>query len=195
MGKDTRVPDMVRGLSFANKLLLGLVEEIRKLGGSEEILHALTTPKYSEQIPQLAKMIVSLAWRNPEKLTQVRALARILSEKNGRGDNTFVENDEIFFWQLALRDLGIPFLRLFADDDENAYGAEYAYPLPKEVAEQLDGKPAVPALHIEWQGLDYIVVCMSYDQRFQGPDLNETIDSRKIDSVCISLARNFDLLN
>ncbi len=189
-----KVSNIVRGLGIANKFLLTLTNEIRLRGGSDQILHTLTTPDHEHQIGRLADLLVSYRWREPVKLSELKKLARKLSEEDNEEESSYPDNDELFFWSPALRKLEIPFLRLYTDEDSE-FGAEHVFPLTREVAAQLDGKPAAPGMPVKWNEHHYVVVDISYQDRACGPDLDEIIDSRKVESICISLDHHFDMFN
>jgi hypothetical protein len=186
------VPQMVRGMSMGMRLLSLLIEEVRKSGGTEEILQLLTTPSGRGNLEKVAQLITSLEWKGvPESI--VTALAREESLKD-EPDGEYVEADQNFRWTSVLKKLNIPFVgftRQVADD-------MWTLALPLELREQLHGKITASHMPVNWGGKRYVVVGLSFDDG-RVPQLGEKIDMDTMhpteDYLSISLVDYFDLDN
>ncbi len=174
---------MIRGMGMSVRLLTLLIEEIKQQGGSEEILHFLTVERGRENLTKIAQFITSLDWKVPKSV--VMELARKFSAEEYHGE--IVASDEKFFWEVAMKHLGIPFLRFTADEpDEN-------WPVPDEIKNQLHGKPLSVGMTIDWASEPYILASFAPQNELAREGM--IIDMDDLHFIHLSPARYFDLEN
>lgn len=178
-----RTSELIRGLGTAVRLITLLIDEVRKQGGSEGMIVALTKDSRRVNLEAVARVIVSLPWREPVTKSEMIRLARQASLEDNEED--YADNDAQLFWQPVLNKLDIPYVR-FSDEDEET-------PIPESVAEELHGKIATSGICVEWDGKEYVVVSM-------GLKRGEAVVGRAIDKttlrfVHLTLAHYFDLNN
>lgn len=183
-----QLSQMVRGMGVALRFITLLTEEINAAGGHNEMLHFLTTELGSDNLKKVAAFIASLKWRVPKSV--VMRLVRNLSLKDYGND--YVESDEHFWWELALNQLGVPFVAFDVNSENTDEGCRW--PIPEEVREQLEGKPATAAMIVVWEDRTYILVGLGYVTK-NNPKVGEPIDTNDIHFIHLSLAHYFDLEN
>ena len=179
------VPHMVRGLNMGLRLLSLLIEETSKNGGTEEMLHFLTTDAGRENLERVAKFIVSLKWMIPKSAVMALARQKSLQEWS---DGEHADNDQNFRWTEVLDDLKIPVQRFTLDEDDTSFTSE----IPLELSTQLHGKTALPGMIIEWNGNPFVVVGLVLDGG-RVARLNEIIDAAELYCLDLSPAHHFDL--
>lgn len=170
MGKE--VPQMVRGLGMAMRLISSLNDELKERGGHEEMLHFLTTESGRDNLRKVADLIVSLQWRVPKSVVMKLAREWSIAEYGG----AHVSTDEYFFWEPTLQKLGIPYTRFV---DPQQVSAE-SYSLD-ELREQLEGKTATAGMPVGWKGAEYLVTSLGYGSG--DPMLGDTIEMDRLEFV------------
>jgi hypothetical protein len=138
---------LAAGLGMAMAFLQKLTDQIVALGGYEEMLQFLTTERGLPTVQKIAELIVKSDWRVPRSLVE-RLTATRSREEWGDGH---VEFDMRFSWQMANLEkrFGIPTI---------GFGDGHELPIPRELNEQLVGKPIRYPLIVEWMGEPYVVV-------------------------------------
>jgi hypothetical protein len=91
----------------------------------------------------------------PQSLIMERAYALTLEEYPDEPD--FAESSRLLWWELALKELGIPFTRFVPTEVSD----DAIWPVPFEIREQLHDKPAVCAMPVKWNEQDYIVASIN----------------------------------
>jgi|SRR3989344_905839 len=183
------VPQMVRGLGMAMRLLSSLIDQIKEHGGNEEMLYFLTTDRGLDNLKKVAGFIVSLEWRVPKSI--LMKLSRQLSiQEHGSG---YADSDEKIFWEPALMELGIPYVRFTFPDSANGMNPEEDY-LLDELREQLDGKKLAVAMQVKWNGDEYVLASIGYRYEIaDDPMPGDVIEMGRLDFVHLMPARYIDL--
>lgn len=175
------VPQMIRGLGLAMRLISSLTDEIKTRGGHEEMLHFLTTERGKQNLAKVADLIVSLEWRVPKSL--MMRLARELCLENGFAEHA--EFDSHIRWLPLLKGLGIPDVSFTTNTrlgDFNEY-------LDDAILDQLIGRPLVAGLTFKWNETEYVVVDFGEPE----PKIGTTIQKRDIDWLHGAPVEYFDL--
>lgn len=178
-----RTSGLIRGLGTAVRLITLLIEEVKKRGGSESMIVALTKDDRRENLEAVARVIVSLPWREPVTKSEMVRLARQASLEENEED--YADDDAQLFWQPALNKLDIPYVQ-FSDEDEET-------PIPRDIADELHGKAATSGICVEWEGKEYVVVSMGLKKG--EAKVGRVIDKDELRFVHIALVHYFDLNN
>ena len=187
MAKD--VPQMVRGLSMAVRLITNLTDEIKVRGGYEEILYFLTTDAGKENLSKVADLLVSLKWRLPKSLIMRLARERSISDHSEQEE---VEWDTNFDWIRVLPSY-VPLISLLAVEIWDEYhDSDSDEHLTEEVVSQLVGKTAAPGMVIEWGGNLYVIVGFS-GSGFTSVKVGDVITKDNIDVLDLAPLPYFDL--
>ena len=177
-----KVPQMVSGLGMAMRLISSLIDEVKRQGGHEEMLHCLTTNFGRQHIAKIAELILTLPWRVPKsvivRITRERSL-----EEYGDG---YAISDEHFFWHLAFEQLGIPYIRFAPKDefDDEFFDIE-------ELREQIDGKTIVAGAPIRWRDDEYFFAGLG--NKNDDPMPGDTINIDELESVHLVAVQYVDL--
>lgn len=145
------VSEMVSGMGMALRLLTSLEKKVVERGGNSAMLHFLTTSLGEENLDQIANLIVSLKWRVPKSIV-MRLAKEISIRQNGE---TYAVSDELFFWEPALMELKIPYVR-FANDNSGNGMNEWDEPL-EQLQDQLSGKLLKSGMILIWDDMPHIV--------------------------------------
>lgn len=178
-----RTSELIRGLGTAVRLITLLIEEVKKQGGSESMIVALTKDARRVNLETVARVIVSLPWREPVTKSEMIRLARQASVKEYEDD--YADNDAQLFWQPVLIQLDIPYVRFSNEDEETS--------IPEGVAEELHGKIATSGICVEWDGKEYVVVSIGLKRG--EATVGQAIDKTTLEFVHLALTHYFDLNN
>lgn len=147
------IPQMIRGMGMSVRLLTLLIDEIKRQGGTEEVLHFLTVERGHKYLVEVAKFIASFDWKIPK--SDLMARARDLSIEGGY-EIEIVESDEKFYWGPILQDLGVPLITFLSDDPEANW------PVPDKLKSQLHGKHLDVGMTVIWEGEPHILVSFAH---------------------------------
>ncbi len=185
MANKKNVSEMVRGLSMTMRLLTSLEEKILERGGNAAMLHFLSTPSGEQNLDQIADLLVSLKWRVPKSV--VMELAREHGVKEG--DSEHVISDQHFYWEPALKKLGIPYIRFVVEDYGIEMEKEDHYLL--ELEDQLRERRLTAGMVLAWNDQPYIMTTIGY--RNGNPMLGDCIDMENVEVVHLTPLEHIDL--
>lgn len=185
MANNKDVPQMIRGLSMAMRLLTLLINQVKKYGGNEEMLHFLTTDRGHENLDKVSEFITRLNYAVP-----VSVLKKKVYDITIKCDNKILALYYMdIFWQPALQELNIPYTR-FSKENESSNADSCLWPIPEELEKQLRGKLFFSGLPVTWGGEEYLVTALEHRDAFI--KLNETIRVDDIEFLHIAPALYFD---
>lgn len=185
-----RTSELIRGLGTAVRLITLLIDEVKKRGGTESMIVALTKDDRRPNLEAVAEMIVSLPWRDPIPKSRMIQMVRDWSKNDGNDELGTVDDDAELYWEPMLQRLDIPYIR-FNSPPEEWEGA--IWPVPPELAEQLEGKKTGAGICVTWQGKEYVVVGFGLHNR--EIRVGETIEVEKLRFLHLTRAHYFDLNN
>jgi len=192
MARNRNFSRMLSALGATQRLLKKLDEELQRRGGCENMLHALVRGKKPTNIGAVADLIVSMPYRDPVSKTEIMKLAGEISVAEC-GGTYHVDVDELFFWEPALMQLGIPYIN-FAHPD-NGNGKDWGiWPPAPELCKQLEGKPLDAGMEVTWNGRRYVVTTIIYFHESEEKlGVGKPFEMNCVEFLHLSLAHHFDL--
>jgi len=143
---------LVSGLGMGMAFLQALINEVRALGGFDEMIHYLSTERGLPTVKALAEVIVKSEWRIPGSLLQRLANEYYREYGEDQYVGPIVISDGYFRWGVILDNLMVPSLAFGPVPIQPA-------PIPEEIKKQIVGVPLRYPMLVNYEGREY-AVCM-----------------------------------
>lgn len=178
---------LVSGLGMAMAFLQALINEVKALGGFDEMIHYLSTERGLPTVKAIAELIVKSEWKIPGSL--LRRLAEDHWRQYGEPDEYPADStDGLFLWGVVLDDFGIETKHFGGPSGSGSEGT-----IPDEIRNQIVGVPLRYPMFLTFKGLEYVVctVCLESDAPLQVGSVVYTGDDPE-EGVTIVESKYFD---
>lgn len=171
---------LMAGMAMGVDFLSQFQKRIVANGGSPLLLHHMSLPGNAKMLDALAKIAIAQHFRVPRTELERRA-AEASRAQFGDGH---VESDKRFFWSILHLDkeYGIP-CRTFGED-----GTDEPMPIPKELREQIEDRPLVYPMIVNFEGELHVVVCLL---DMTSPQVGDVIND--LMGITVAPTKYFDL--